>query len=50
MTVECDTDENFKDDRGVFTVFPAIMLRFELRPNFCIQMYFFINTILIHVD
>jgi hypothetical protein len=27
--VECDTDENFKDDQGFFTVFPAIMFRFE---------------------
>jgi hypothetical protein len=29
MNVESDTDENFKDDQGFFTVFAAIMFRFE---------------------
>jgi hypothetical protein len=31
VNVKCDTDENLKDDQGFFTVFPAIMFRFELR-------------------
>jgi hypothetical protein len=39
--VECDTDENSKDDQGFFTVFPAIMFRFELRAKFLHQNVFF---------
>jgi hypothetical protein len=34
VNMECDTDENFQDDQGYFTVFPAIMFSFELRAKF----------------
>jgi hypothetical protein len=41
VNVECDTDENFKDDQGFFTVFPAIMFRFKLTAKFLHQNVFF---------
>jgi hypothetical protein len=34
VNVECDADENFKDDQGFFTDFLAIMFRFVLRAIF----------------
>jgi hypothetical protein len=48
VNVECDTEENFKDDQEFFTVFPAIMFCFELRAKFFIKMYFFILFTLIY--
>jgi hypothetical protein len=41
VNVECDTDENFKDDQEFFTVFPASTLCFELRAKFLHQNVFF---------
>jgi hypothetical protein len=50
VNVECDTDENFKDDQRFFTFFLLICSDLSWEQNFCIKMYFFINTYLIHVN
>jgi hypothetical protein len=34
LNVECNIAENFKDDQGFSTVFPAILIRFKRGPNF----------------
>jgi hypothetical protein len=41
VNVECDTDENFKNYQGFFTVFPAIIFRFELKAKYLHQQLFF---------
>jgi hypothetical protein len=49
--VECDIDENFKDDQVFITVVPAIMFLFELWAKFLNQnVFLFISTNLFHVD
>jgi hypothetical protein len=47
VNVECDTDDNFKDDQGFFTVFPAIMFRFKLRAKFLQQNGIFSSILIL---
>jgi hypothetical protein len=41
INVECDIDENFKDDQGLFAVLPSIMFLFEVRAKFLNKNLFF---------
>jgi hypothetical protein len=46
VNVECDTEENFKDDQGFLSLCSAS----SWEPNYFLNMYFFINTNLNHIN